>query len=187
MRGAQAIFLRRNAWILVGATVLVVAWVALSPMRPLYRDFPDDYVLPFGDNPFAPSLAMTATGTALDPLTLAGSEGCGAGNCHSEVVEEWQPSAHRYAAQSPFFQGVQGAMAANNGPESTRYCGGCHDPIALFSGSKNLYSDDAPNWNHFTTAVKDFLDTARTPWPQVKESPTTAMRKTPSIRPTLCW
>jgi len=142
MRGAQAMFLRRNAWILVGTTVLVIAWVAMSPMRPLYREFPDDYVLPFGENPFAPSLAMTATGTAFDPLTLAGSEGCGVSNCHSDVVEEWQPSAHRYAAQSPFFQGVQGAMAANNGPESTRYCGGCHDPIALFSGSKNLYSDD---------------------------------------------
>jgi len=142
MRGAQAMFLRRNAWILIGATVVVAAWAAVSPMRPLYREFPEDYVLPFGENPFAPSLAMTATGTALDPLTLAGSEGCGVSNCHADVVEEWQPSAHRYAAMSPFFQGVQGAMAANNGPESTRYCGGCHDPIALFSGSKNLYSED---------------------------------------------
>ena len=29
-------------------------------------------------------------------------------------------------------------MAVEKGPESTRYCGGCHDPISLFSGSKNL-------------------------------------------------
>jgi hypothetical protein len=32
-------------------------------------------------------------------------------------------------------------MAAQNGPESTRYCGGCHDPISLFSGTKNLFTD----------------------------------------------
>jgi hypothetical protein len=142
MLTAQGVFLRRSAWITVASAALIIVWTGLSPMRPIYRDFPNDYVLPFGDNPFAPSLAMTSTGQALDPLTLAGSEGCGASNCHADVVEEWEPSAHRYAAMSPFFQGVQAAMAANNGPESTRYCGGCHDPIALFSGSKNLYSDD---------------------------------------------
>ena len=27
-----------------------------------------------------------------------------------------------------------------NGPESTRYCGGCHDPISLFSGTKNIFT-----------------------------------------------
>jgi hypothetical protein len=142
MRAAQGAFFRRNAWILVATGVVLLVIAVTAPSRPIYRDFPDDYVLPFGDNPFAPSLAMTATGQAVDPLTLAGSEGCGASNCHPEVVAEWEPSAHRFAAMSPFFQGVQAAMAANNGPESTRYCGGCHDPIALFSGSKNLYSDD---------------------------------------------
>jgi hypothetical protein len=30
-------------------------------------------------------------------------------------------------------------MAKQNGPESTRYCGGCHDPISLLSGSKNIF------------------------------------------------
>ena len=27
-------------------------------------------------------------------------------------------------------------------PESTRYCGGCHDPISLFSGTKNIFVED---------------------------------------------
>jgi hypothetical protein len=39
----------------------------------------------------------------------------------------------------PIFQGIQNVMAKQNGPESTRYCGGCHDPISLFSGSKNIF------------------------------------------------
>jgi hypothetical protein len=32
-------------------------------------------------------------------------------------------------------------MAKQNGPESTRYCGGCHDPISLFSGTKNIFAE----------------------------------------------
>ena len=39
----------------------------------------------------------------------------------------------------PIFQGIQNVMAKQNGPESTRYCGGCHDPISLFSGTKNIF------------------------------------------------
>ena len=39
----------------------------------------------------------------------------------------------------PIFQGIQSVMAKQNGPESTRYCGGCHDPISLFSGTKNIF------------------------------------------------
>src|SRR5262245_9333711 len=33
-------------------------------------------------------------------------------------------------------------MGEQNGPESTRYCGGCHDPISLFSGPKNILTKD---------------------------------------------
>jgi hypothetical protein len=61
--------------------------------------------------------------------------------CHEEIVKEWEPSAHRYAAMDPAFQAIQANMARQNGPESTRYCGGCHDPISLFSGSKNFYTE----------------------------------------------
>lgn len=39
------------------------------------------------------------------------------------------------------FQKIQLTMAQQNGPESTRYCGGCHDPISLFSGTKNIFTE----------------------------------------------
>jgi hypothetical protein len=42
----------------------------------------------------------------------------------------------------PGFQEIQKVMGEQNGPESTRYCGGCHDPISLFSGTKNLFTEE---------------------------------------------
>jgi hypothetical protein len=69
---------------------------------------------------------------------LAGSTGCGTSGCHSEILEEWQPSAHRYSSMDFVFQAVQTLMADELAPEATRYCAGCHDPIALFSGAKNV-------------------------------------------------
>jgi hypothetical protein len=78
----------------------------------------------------------------LHPDALAGSASCGSTGCHEQIVKEWEPSAHRYASRSAFFQLIQKAMADVNGAESTRYCAGCHDPIALFSGAKNIYDED---------------------------------------------
>jgi hypothetical protein len=130
--------------------LLTLAGLALTALLtsaysgPRYDNtFPADYSFPRGeDRPFAPSLARTASGGALDPRSLSGSKGCGTSSCHSQIVDEWLPSAHRYAAMDPLFQGVQKVMAEQNGPESTRYCGGCHDPISLLSGSKNLFAED---------------------------------------------
>jgi hypothetical protein len=101
--------------------------------------FPDDYDMPADDKgPFAPSLAKTRTGGAFDDISLAGSASCGTSGCHEEIYQEWLPSAHRYASLDAGFQAIQNVMAEQNGPASTRYCGGCHDPISLFSGTKNI-------------------------------------------------
>jgi hypothetical protein len=120
----------------------VVVWLctlAYSGTKHQNR-FPADYSYAYGANrPFAPSLAHTSTNGAFDPRSLAGSESCGQSGCHSEIYKEWKTSAHRYAAMDPIFQGIQNVMAKQNGPESTRYCGGCHDPISLFSGTKNIF------------------------------------------------
>lgn len=124
-----------------GLGVAALAGMAVA-VPPATVPFPEGYRAPYGDSPFSPSLARTSTGGAVNPDLLSGSESCGTAGCHPQIVEEWLPSAHRYASRSKFFQAIQHAMAENNGPESTRYCAGCHDPIALFSGAKNLYSDD---------------------------------------------
>jgi len=126
---------------LVSMAVAMLAVYAYEPVS-FNNEFPDDYVLEPGKSPFQPSLALTATGGAYDPLSMAESKDCGDVGCHEQIYQEWLPSAHRYASMDAAFQTVQKVMAANNGPVSTRYCGGCHDPIALFSGSKNLYDED---------------------------------------------
>ncbi len=151
---ALAFWRRRNQenyraamkWILTGAagtlaTSALVLVCTASYSGTKYRNvFPADYSLAYGANrPFAPSLARTSTNGAFDPRSLAGSESCGQSGCHVEIYKEWKTSAHRYAAMDPIFQGIQNVMAKQNGPESTRYCGGCHDPISLFSGTKNIF------------------------------------------------
>jgi hypothetical protein len=137
----------RWLWIGTGATAAGACLMAALPFAysgVKYRnEFPADYNFLFGKTrPFAPSLARTATNGAIDPRALAGSETCGSSGCHTEIYDEWKPSAHRYAAMDPIFQGIQNVMAKQNGPESTRYCGGCHDPISLFSGTKNIFVEN---------------------------------------------
>jgi hypothetical protein len=130
-----------------GALFLGVALVAYwyEPPR-MVNELPADYSLLYGrDRPFAPSLARTNTGSAFDARSLSGSESCGTSRCHEQIVAEWKVSAHRYSAMDVAFQKVQEVMAKQNGAESTRYCGGCHDPISLFSGTKNVFTENLTN------------------------------------------
>ncbi len=125
------------------ATVVVVAGLSLVYPKPKFQTkLPDDYSYVYGeDRPFAPSLAQTPNNEVIDPRLLSGSLTCGTSGCHEQIVKEWEPSAHRFAAMDLGFQKIQMNMARLNGPESTRYCGGCHDPISLFSGTKNLFTE----------------------------------------------
>jgi hypothetical protein len=126
-----------------GGVLAVIGLTLAYSGRHYINEFPKDYSYLFGNaRPFAPSLARTDTGGAFDVRSLAGSESCGTAGCHSQILQEWKPSAHRYAAMDTVFQGIQTVMAKQNGPESTRYCGGCHDPISLFSGSKNIFAEN---------------------------------------------
>lgn len=133
---------------LVAAVAVVLVVLAVYAYMPVQfaNEFPRDYVVEEGKTPFQPSLALTASGGAYDPRSMADSKDCGEAGCHEQIYQEWLPSTHRYASMDAAFQVVQNVMAKNNGPVSTRYCAGCHDPIALFSGSKNLYTDDLSSY-----------------------------------------
>ncbi len=130
----------------VTAALLLITGGLTAFIRPveMINVFPEDYEMqPYeGGGPFSPSLATTTDGGAFDARTLAGSASCGASNCHEQIYKEWLPSAHRYASMDAGFQAIQGVMAKQNGAVSTRYCGGCHDPISLFSGTKNIGVDN---------------------------------------------
>jgi len=143
LRDASRRFALRSSYVAIACFVPVV--VGLLWYRPprLVNELPKDYSYVYGPGrPFAPSLATTASGAAIDARSLSGSASCGTANCHKQIYDEWETSAHRYAALDPAFQKVQSVMGEQNGPESTRYCGGCHDPISLFSGTKNIFVKD---------------------------------------------
>ena len=140
----------RLAWKSLALTVVLMGTsfglAHAAPRISAAWTLPPDYGFKYGTSPFAPSLARTRVdgveNAPIAPAALAGSRSCATSGCHEQILHEWEPSAHRYASRSMFFQAIQGAMAKNNGPESTRYCAGCHDPIALYSGSKNIYDED---------------------------------------------
>jgi hypothetical protein len=144
-----------NASLITLALFAVVALLvyAYEPVA-LNNEFPEDYSYLYGpDRPFAPSLARTSTGGAIDAQSLAGSESCGSAGCHEAIYDEWAPSVHRYAAMDPAFQKIQEVMGEQNGEESTRYCGGCHDPISLFSGTKNVFVEDLTNLSGYQEGI----------------------------------
>lgn len=160
LRRRAAVSRPAAAWLLTAAAFSLATLAAVGVLAAAYsgtkyrNEFPADYNYLYGkDRPFAPSLARTESNGALDPRSLAGSATCGASGCHAQIYAEWQPSAHRYAAMDPVFQGIQNVMAKQNGPESTRYCGGCHDPISLFSGTKNIFVENLTGLQGFNEGV----------------------------------
>jgi len=128
--GASDVLAAEKRWVIgtvviasAGFAALILASFAYTPVD--WDDsFPEDYALEEGRSPFAPSLATTETGGAMDERTLSGSEGCGSAGCHEEIYKEWSLSAHRWSSMDPAFQVIQEVMATQNGAESTRYCGG---------------------------------------------------------------
>jgi hypothetical protein len=132
------------------AGAVLVAGAVLYPPPPATFAPPEGYGLPafaqqfdeYRDNPFAPTYARTANLELVPPELLAGSESCGISGCHEEILAEWQPSAHRFAAMNPPFQAIQRDFARDREPAETRYCAGCHDPISLFAGAKDLQNQD---------------------------------------------
>lgn len=151
--GVAPYFAHSLGWAALGCAVCIGLAAAYSGMK-YQNEFPADYNYLYGTNrPFAPSLAKTDTGGAFDERSLAGSHSCGTVGCHEQIVEEWQPSAHRYAAMDKIFLGIQEVMAKQNGAESTRYCGGCHDPISLFSGTKNIFVENLTGLHGYQEGV----------------------------------
>ncbi|HIG56089.1 MAG TPA: hypothetical protein EYQ18_19340, partial [Candidatus Handelsmanbacteria bacterium] len=141
------------AWTLAGLAI-IAAWTLSYEYVQLTNEFPEDYDLQYGeDRPFAPSLATTVTGGAYDGRSLGGSQSCGTAGCHEEIKREWEVSAHRYASMDAAFQAVQATMAEQNGATSTRYCGGCHDPISLFSGTKNIFVENLTSLDGYQEGI----------------------------------
>ena len=129
---------RELVWVPVVAVLVTLAGVYLySPVNYLHFPLPADYVFAYGANPFAPSLAVTSTGTPVAPEALNNSKSCGTAGCHQEIYQEWAVGAHRWSATDQLYQAVESIMAREEGAHATRYCAGCHDPVSLLTGYKD--------------------------------------------------
>ncbi len=92
------------------------------------------YDFHFGDDqPFLPSHAQTDTGEFLDPKSFPTAQYCS--RCHQESHKQWRQSAHANSFRTPWYQRNVKLLMDSKGPEFARHCEGCHNPIALLSGS----------------------------------------------------
>lgn len=120
--------------VVLGGGAVFLATVVYSRMPLTYKDGSaiTPYELPYGTHPFRPSQTETATGTFIDSRRIAGSEKCG--TCHTQITAEWRSSMHGQAASDKTYQTNVNLLAEKKGMAATRFCEGCHAPVALLSG-----------------------------------------------------
>ncbi len=121
----------------------ILLFLIITLMSFLYRGIEykngrsGSYNMKYGDNPFLPSEAMTTSGDVVDARLIANSKSCSSRGCHEEIYRQWYSSAHRYSSTDVFYRKAEEYFAETDGKEATRYCAGCHDPVALLSGGIN--------------------------------------------------
>src|ERR1700739_267233 len=100
-----------------------------------------EYNYRFGNSPFLPSQAKSADDKFLAPEQFPPASYCA--KCHAETHEQWRQSAHSNSFRAPFYKNNVDVLIHQKEIEFPRHCEGCHNPIALFSGS--LTSDSPVN------------------------------------------
>lgn len=91
-----------------------------------------DYQYPYGPHPFRPSQTETQSKNFINKSLIAGSEHCA--DCHTDIALQWYSSMHKQAASDPTYVTNISLLAEKKGIAATRYCEGCHAPIALLTG-----------------------------------------------------
>lgn len=121
-------------WFLISITVsLALVFTLYNPISSTETTvITANYVYPYGENPFEPSKTTTDGNKFIPRQFIGQSEKCS--SCHTDIFNQWGRSAHRYAAADPAYVKNINLLEKKKGIESTRYCEGCHAPIALLSG-----------------------------------------------------
>ena len=96
----------------------------------------DTYEYSYGPHPFRPSQTETHHGGFIPQEDIADSEFCA--DCHADIAAQWLASAHRQAASDKTYVSNVTLLEKNKGIDATRYCEGCHAPIALLTGELTL-------------------------------------------------
>jgi len=85
------------------------------------------------NGPFFPSAIRTADGKTISSKFFMQSDGCK--RCHSDIFAQWDSSAHHFSSfNNQWYRKSIEYMQEVNGVQSSKWCGGCHDPAVIFSG-----------------------------------------------------
>ncbi|MEZ4312008.1 MAG: multiheme c-type cytochrome [Polyangiaceae bacterium] len=56
--------------------------------------------------------------------------------CHADVVSQWRASAHAFSSfNNPIYRAVVDGFRAETSPQTSKFCGGCHDLALLVDGA----------------------------------------------------
>ncbi len=123
-----------SAAVAASALAVTTAMLLYGPEPPSTATGPavTPYELPYGNHPFRPSQTETSDGGFFAARWVAGSDRCG--TCHRQIYDEWRASLHSLSASDKSYVSNIELLEKNLGMAATRYCEGCHAPVALLSG-----------------------------------------------------
>jgi len=124
--------LRFLATLVLGITI--TSALSQDSVSPRYQEqVSKNYQYSFGLSPFLPSRAQTFDGHFIPSEDFPKASYCS--KCHEDIHHEWRESAHANSFRAPFYTRNVELLTHQKGIEYTRHCEGCHNPIALLSGS----------------------------------------------------
>jgi tetratricopeptide (TPR) repeat protein len=105
-----------------------------GPASEFHRQVSLHYNFAFGKSaPFLPSNATSANGQFMDPKSFPTAQYCG--HCHKESYHQWRQSVHSNAFRAQWYRRNVNLLIDEKGVQYSRHCEGCHNPVALLSGS----------------------------------------------------
>ncbi len=141
------LFSRKQNWLWAKISSAAAALVLIAGV--CYRSFvphPEDHivnsrVVPLSmyqegagpQSPFFPSAAKTSDGRLVPSAFFMESKKCG--ECHRDIYEQWNSSAHHFASfNNQFYRKSIEYMQSVVGTKPSKWCAGCHDHAVFFNG-----------------------------------------------------
>ena len=119
--------------VVIQLVVLIIAFISQQTLTPPnQKPVVAEYQYSYGTHRFRPSQTETSNGAFMETAQVANSHRCM--SCHEDVTNQWMSSVHKQAASDPSYVTNVILLAEKKGISATRYCEGCHAPIALLTG-----------------------------------------------------
>jgi len=134
-------------WAAVGLVVAIVAPAAALYWQRTHPDPRDRIVNPpapltmadeamgGAEGPFFPSSVSNEHQGLVPSSIYMDPKSCARSGCHPDVYDQWESSVHHRASfNNQWYRKSIEYMQATAGIQSSKWCGGCHDPALLQSG-----------------------------------------------------